>query len=143
MKALSVLTLSLAITSAGCLHVPQGQAHLMGATMTQAPNPVQLASCEKTRTWHNVWVISGTILGGLAGAGGGVSGLDSDKNVQLGVGISAIVAGVMAAVSTAVAGVESDTYATNGCPAILQAQANLTFEAKTPTPVVVVPVPTP
>ena len=134
MKALSCLALSVLLV--GCIHAPQGHARTLGATAMTPPNPAQVAACEKTRNWHNAWVLSGTILAGLAGAGGGVSGFDSDKTVQTGVGISAIAAGVLAAISTGAAGIESDTYATNGCPAVLLAQANATFEAMNPTPAV-------
>ena len=132
----SLLTLVLCLPLVGCIHAPQGQ-HLLGASQAAPPSPAAVASCEKTRTWHNTWTLGGMVLGGIAGAGGGVDAVDSNKSVQTAVGVTAVVAGVLAAAATAAGGIEADTYSTNGCAAVLQANANFVFNpAPAPGPVV-------
>jgi hypothetical protein len=129
-----IVALVLCLPLVGCIHAPQAQ-HLLGASSMPPPSPAAVASCEKTRTWHNVWTMSGVVFGGVAGAGGGIDAAVSNKGVQEGMGVTAVVAGVLAAVSTAAGGFESDTYSTNNCAAVLQANANAIFNpAPSPTP---------
>ena len=131
-----LLTLVLCLPLVGCIHAPQGQ-HLLGATQAAPPSPAAVASCEKTRTWHNTWTLGGMVLGGVAGAGGSVDAVDSNKGVQTAMGITAAVAGVLAVASTAAGGIEADIYSTNNCAAVLQANANIVFAAApAPGPVV-------
>lgn len=122
MKALFCVPLLLVV---GCIHKPVAR-HPMGAsaTSTQAPDPAQVASCEKTRTWHNVWILSGTVFGGVASSGGAADALTTNKNVQTGVGVGVIAAGILAATSAAAAGITADTYATGNCQQILQQSAD-------------------
>jgi len=129
-----LLALLLCLPLVGCIHAPQGQ-HLLGASSASLPppSPAAVASCEKTRTWHNAWTLGGMVLGGVAGAGGSVDAVDSNKGVQTAMGITAAVAGVLAVASTAAGGIEADIYSTNNCAAVLQANANIVFAA-TPAP---------
>lgn len=105
----------------GCIHEPVAR---LAAPVNVTPDTAQVAACEKTRTWHNIWVFSGITLGAVSGAGGGVDAVVSDKTAQEAVGITAVVAGILAAVSTGAAGIEADSYATSDCAVVLQANTN-------------------
>jgi hypothetical protein len=117
---LAVLALSLV----GCLHEPQVIPHdsLLGAEdrAVEPPTPAQVASCKSTRSWHNFWILSSAILGGAGGATGAGAAISDDKTVQEGVAIGAVSAGILAAFSTAEAGITADTYSTNNCVQVLQ-----------------------
>jgi hypothetical protein len=75
-------------------------------------------------TWHNIWVLSGTVLGGVGGAGGTADAVSTDHNVQTGIAIGIAAAGLLGAISTAAAGITANTYSNDNCPAILQQNVN-------------------
>jgi hypothetical protein len=100
----------------GCLSYP-------GAITFQAPrapSPTEIQSCQKTRNWHNAWVILGAVFGALSGLGGLSSGLLTDSGQKLAVGIAAGSAGAFGTISSALAGLEASTYADNNCQVVLQ-----------------------
>ncbi len=117
------LCLPLFALMVGCIHEPTSS-HALGAPVGPPPNPEVVSSCRTTRTWHNVWVIAGTIFGGAGGATGTASAITKDQGVQEGVAIGAAGAALFAAISGAAAGIESDQYATDGCQQILQQAAD-------------------
>jgi hypothetical protein len=122
----------LALLLVGCIHKPSAQ-HLMGAVpgavQAPPPNPALVSSCETTRTWHNIWVLSGTVFGALGGAGGTADAISTDKNFQTGVDVGLIAAGVLGAISSGAAGITADTYSTDNCAQILQQAANASVVA--------------
>jgi hypothetical protein len=123
-----VLFCLLPLVCIGCIREPTS--NLMGAPAPGTPPPPappasEVQACESTRTWHNVWVLSGTVLGGIGGAGGTVTAVDSNDshNVQVGLGIGIAAAAVLGGLATAAAGITADNYSTDNCPSILQQQA--------------------
>lgn len=121
------LVVVLGMSSVGCIHEPMAQ-HLMGGPPAPPPpDQSRVAACEKTKNWHNAWVLMGTIFGGIAGSGGAADALSTDKNVQTGIGIGVVASGVLAAVSSTAAGFEADTYSTNNCQQILQQAADASW----------------
>jgi len=121
MKAMSVSVLALLLV--GCIHQPTAQ-HTLGAVQAPPPNPALVASCNNTMSWHNAWVLAGTVLGGVGGAGGAVDAVSTDHNVQTGIAIGIAAAGLLGAISTAAAGITANTYSNDNCPAILQQNVN-------------------
>jgi hypothetical protein len=109
----------------GCIHKPTAD-HLLADSPNPPPppSPTAVAACEKTREWQNIWTITGTLASGLAGSGGAADALDKNTTVQTGVGVTVIVMGVLAAVSTTASGIDANTYATDNCSSILQQAAN-------------------
>jgi branched-subunit amino acid ABC-type transport system permease component len=110
----------------GCIHEPVAS-HLMGGAPEKAtppPDPAKVSACKTERTWHNVWVLSGTVLGGAGGLSGSMSAVSSDPNVQRDVAIGAAVAAVLAGLASAAAGITADNYSTDNCPQILQEAAD-------------------
>jgi hypothetical protein len=86
----------------------------------RAASPIQISSCEKTRDWHNVWVVMGAIFGALSGVGGLGTTLATDSNVKLGIGIGSGASGAIGTLATALAGVEAAKFSTDNCQVILQ-----------------------
>lgn len=121
----------LGVLLVGCIHEPLA-AHPLGgpANAPPPPDPARVASCKSTRSWHNAWVLAGTVFGGLSGAGGAADALSSDKGVQTGIGIGVISAGVLAAISSTAAGFTADSYATDNCQQILQQAADASWSSK-------------
>jgi hypothetical protein len=116
----------LALGLVGCIHEPTGE-HLLGAKLGDAapppPSPALVASCQTTRTWHNMWVLTGSVFGGAGGLTGAAATISSNTTVQQGIAIGAIAAGLFGAISTAAAGITADSYATENCQQILQQAA--------------------
>lgn len=106
----------------GCIHAPTGG--MAVAPGTPAPSPTAVAACQKERTWHNIWTVSASLFGGLAGAQGTVDAVVTDKTAQTGIGIGAAATGVLAAISATAAGIEADSYATDNCQVILMQAAS-------------------
>ncbi len=105
----------------GCIGMPQPK---MGAGPGAVPpTPQQVSNCQTTRTWHNAWTLLGTVFGGVGGASGTAETLTQDKTAQTGIAIGIAGAGLVAAVSAAAAGIESEAYATQNCNAVLSASA--------------------
>ena len=102
----------------GCIQLPAAK---FGGVAAPPPSPSQIAACQKTRTWHNIWTMSGVIWGALSGAGGGLESLTSDKTAQTGIAIAAAGAGVLALISTTAAGFDADSFSQNNCQDILSA----------------------
>jgi hypothetical protein len=134
-----VTTVLLAAMLVGCIREPTS--NLMGAPAPGTPPPQpppasEVQSCESTRTWHNIWVLSGTLFAGIGGAGGTVSAIDANDshNVQVGLGIGIAAAAVLGGLATAAAGITADNYSTDNCPAILQQQAAATAAASFSAP---------
>ncbi len=123
MKSLFLIPV-LAVFLVGCIKEPVG-VHLVGAAPTTPPDPARVASCKSTRTWHTIWVLSGSIFGGAAGAGGGAAAGFDNTNVKTGIAIGVAASGLLAAISTAAAGIEADQYSTDNCQQILQQDANV------------------
>lgn len=127
MKQLAlVMAAVLSLSSVGCIHEPIAIHHYGGAFGAAPPPPdaTRVASCKTTRSWHNFWVLAGSVFGGAGGAGGTADALTDNKDVQLGIGIAVAVAGVFGAIATAAAGITSETYATDNCEQILQQAAD-------------------
>lgn len=103
----------------GCIHRPTTR--LGVAPGAPAPTQAQITSCEKMRTAHNAWTIAGAVFGGAAGAEGAADGVTTNKTAQTGISIGVAVSGVLALVSTTVAGMEASDYATSNCNAVLSA----------------------
>ena len=116
----------LALGLVGCIHEPTGE-HLLGAKLGDAPPPppapALVASCQSTRTWHNIWVLAGSVFGGAGGLTGAAATISSNSTVQEGIAIGAVTAGLIGAVSTAAAGITADSYSTQNCQQILQQSA--------------------
>jgi hypothetical protein len=112
------LLLALCLGTMGCIHAP-ARGSLSVSPGVPGPTQAQIDACEKTRTWHNVWTITGTIFGATSGAGGGAEALTNDKTAQTGIAIGAAASGVIATVAATAAGIESDAYATANCQTIL------------------------
>jgi hypothetical protein len=116
---MKTLVLLVSVLLTGCIRLPHAPNPPAGSTLGPAPTPEQVSSCNKTRNWHNTWVILGTTFGGLAGSGGAADALTTDRTAQTAVGVSVIASGILAAVSTAAAGIEAQTYAEGNCATIL------------------------
>ena len=115
------LAVVLSMSSMGCIQMPAAHPRLGGALgAAPPPDPTRVASCKTTRSWHNFWVLAGSVFGGIGGAGGPITALTDDKNAQLDIGIGIGVAGVFALISTTAAGITADTFATDNCEQILQ-----------------------
>ena len=112
----------LCLLAAGCIKTPQSQ-FVIGAPAVAPPSPALVAACNKTQDWHNVWVVAGSILGGLGGAGGTVSGLTSDQMAKTGIAIGAGASGFLGGVAAVSAGLEAARYASLGCDSALRTQA--------------------
>lgn len=106
-----------------CIGRPEPRMGL--ATAPSPPTATQVSNCESTRTWHNIWTMTGTVFGGLAGASGAADSVTQDKNAQLGIGIGVATSGVIAAVAAAAAGIEADNYSTENCTVVLSAAATV------------------
>ena len=115
-------TAVLCLLAAGCIKTPQSQ-FVIGAPAVAPPSPTLVAACNKTQDWHNVWVVAGSILGGLGGAGGTVSGFTSDQTAKTGIAIGAGASGFLGGLAAVSAGLEAARYASLGCDAALRAQA--------------------
>lgn len=105
-----------------CIRYPTAQPELT-AMGTPPPSPAQVSACETTRSWHNIWTMTGTVFGGAAGASGTVNALTQDKNAQLGLSIGVATSGIVAAVAAAAAGFEADNYSTQNCSVVLSRAA--------------------
>jgi len=117
----------LVATLGGCLHEPQAVIHnsMLGAErVSESPTEAQIESCKSTRSWHNFWILTGSLLGGAGGATGAGAAITTDKSVQEGIAIGAVSAGIFAAFATAEAGITADAYSTNGCVEVLQKAAS-------------------
>lgn len=135
MKHLLLGAAALALMTVGCIHEPTMDsvgAPAPGTPPPPAPPAAAVSSCETTRTWHNIWVLSGTVFGGLGGSGATVDALSSDHNVQTGLSIGVAAAAVLGGLATAAAGITSDTYATDNCQQILQQLVAASAAAKHP-----------
>jgi len=128
MKHLPLALLSLFLV--GCLHEPQALPRdgRLGAEKVAAPPPTaqQIASCKSTKSWHNAWILTSAILGGAGGATGSAAAITSNVDVQHGVAIAAVSAGLIAVLATAEAGITADDYSSANCVQILQEAAGAT-----------------
>lgn len=103
----------------GCLRVNQPPARSLMQEALPPPNPALVQSCESTRTAHNTWTLVASLLGASAGAGGGLEATTHDQGVQTGLGVGAVLTGILAAGATTVSSIEANQYASDNCATVL------------------------
>jgi hypothetical protein len=82
-------------------------------------NQAQVTACETDEAVHNISVIAGTGLAGIAAAEGTIATQVTNQNTVKALGWSVLIEGAVAAVAASVAGVEAANYAQSACPSLL------------------------
>jgi hypothetical protein len=98
----------LALLTSGCIHRQALAPGMLAATP-------DTAACSHIRNEQHAFIVAGVIAGALSGAGGTVTGVETDNGQKIATGITAGVLGVGAAILTTISGFEADAYTQEGC----------------------------